>query len=266
MRRMGLGWAAVVTLAVVGLTSGCKLSEKVGLVGMSKHKEVVDRLQNEQAENGRLKMDNEAIGRDAEEQRNRSKQLDVQLQAANLELKKMKDTAASRTSSADAKLSAIQAQLKRLASTEPSKFEWNSSNGSLVVRVQFALGSAELQAGSKPILAEAADVLKGVSTSYVIYIDGHTDDLPVVRPETKGKFGDLWGLGAHRALSVLRALQTQGVSQNRMVARSFADRDPLVHGKTVDARRRNRRVEISVAPAAAAAHLASTTVAPKPPK
>jgi len=93
-----------------------------------------------------------------------------------------------------------------------------------------------------------AEKLKEIPPSYIIYIDGHTDDLPVKNPATVEAHRDLWGLGANRALTVLRALEGMAVNGSQMLPRSFAAYDPIDPAKTPAARRKNRRVEISVEP------------------
>ena len=258
MKLEGLVKAAVALLLIAGLTVGCSPMEKIGYKRMRDYNEVVDGLQNARAEIANLNGDREALGSENSDLRRRTTELSQQLAAANQEkLAMQRDLEQSRANSSrlDTQLAGVQADLKRLTSL--SMFEWNPNNNSLVVRAHFALGSAEIQAADRRSLAKAADAIKKIPASYTIHIDGHTDDLPVKHPKTRADHGDLWGLGAHRALAVLRVLQTHGVDSNRMVARSFADRDPLVPGSTVAARRQNRRVEISIAPTMPTAHLAS---------
>jgi len=249
MKKQGLVWTVAGLLLVATMTSGCMRS--LGYVRTSKHNEALDRLQNMMVENETLRSQNSAFGNENGQLRNQNDELNMQLRnygqrMGSLE-EQLKDAEA-RASASGAELEGIRRKFGILAGNDPANFEL-TAEGALVVRVPFDLGSADVKPAGKTALASAAEVLKSVPPSYLIYIDGHTDDLPVKQPKTKEKFVDNWGLGASRALAVLRTLASQGIPDDQMIARSFGERKPLVSGRTAEARRKNRRVEISVVPA-----------------
>ena len=77
---------------------------------------------------------------------------------------------------------------------------------------------------------------------WVLQVDGHTDRVPIRTP----RFPSNWELSTARAISVAQFLITQGLPPDRVAARGFAEFQPLDPGDTVDAYRRNRRIEIKL--------------------
>ena len=74
---------------------------------------------------------------------------------------------------------------------------------------------------------------------WVLQVDGHTDDVPVA-----GVYRDNWQLSTERALSVVRYLIDQGVPATRLAATGYGEFQPIAKGTSIDARRRNRRIEL----------------------
>ena len=115
----------------------------------------------------------------------------------------------------------------------------------------FAKGSDALNDEGEKAIARLATRLndEANATSDVI-VEGHTDHTPVVRPTTKEKFTDNWGLSGARAAAVVRALEKAGVSPKRLHGAFRGDQSPRVpvseksteNGGSGEAA--NRRVEI----------------------
>ncbi|MFH2001188.1 MAG: OmpA family protein, partial [Planctomycetota bacterium] len=78
-----------------------------------------------------------------------------------------------------------------------------------------------------------------------IRIVGHTDSVPIVKPDTKKKYpyGNVQ-LSTDRALAVFDYLKTKGVDENRMCITGYGPHKPLVENNSTENKRRNRRVEI----------------------
>ena len=74
---------------------------------------------------------------------------------------------------------------------------------------------------------------------WVLQVDGHTDDVPV-----SGVYRDNWQLSTERALSVVRYLIQQGVPAERLAATGYGEFQPIAKGTSIDARSRNRRIEL----------------------
>jgi len=129
-------------------------------------------------------------------------------------------------------------------------------DGGYVYRVKdsvlFGLGSADVSAEGKRVLTEVATDIKSRPHGKV-FVRGHTDDLPIVKPETKAKFphGNI-DLSAERAVSVGALLAASSVPESRIVVMGFGSADPVAPNNSDENRRKNRRVDIFVQDAQAA--------------
>ncbi len=79
--------------------------------------------------------------------------------------------------------------------------------------------------------------------SWVLRVDGHTDNVPV---SGNRRYRDNWELSSARATSVVKFLIENGVPANRLVAAGFGEFQPLDAADTDDARVRNRRIELKL--------------------
>ena len=114
--------------------------------------------------------------------------------------------------------------------------------------VLFQLGSARLSAEGRRQIASIADNVREIAAAipdgidWVLQVDGHTDDQPVIG---SGAFADNWELSQARALSVVRYLsETLGLPPERLSANGFGQYRPLDPSGTPQARARNRRIEL----------------------
>ena len=101
-------------------------------------------------------------------------------------------------------------------------------------------GNAELD----KLAAALLDLDKQIPSdiAWVLRVDGHTD----VRPIASAQFPSNWSLSAARAISVVQYLVTKGVSPQRLVAAGFGEFQPIDEGKTEEAYKRNRRLELKL--------------------
>jgi chemotaxis protein MotB len=82
-----------------------------------------------------------------------------------------------------------------------------------------------------------------------IVVAGHTDDLPILKPETKAKHPSNWYLSAHRALTVLDVMTANGIVSERASIRGFGEFRPVVPNElNRKGNPQNRRVEIYIIP------------------
>jgi chemotaxis protein MotB len=116
--------------------------------------------------------------------------------------------------------------------------------------VLFATGSADLSAAGKQQIARIAGLLKQVaaeipdSIDWVIQVDGHTDDQPLL---PGAKFADNWELSQARALSVVRYMTNSlGIPPYRLSANGFGEFQPVAEGDSPEARAQNRRIELKL--------------------
>lgn len=113
--------------------------------------------------------------------------------------------------------------------------------------VLFESGSDKLTAPGRAVLMRVADALRG--GEHPIRIEGHTDDVPVAKPETMQKFprGNM-ELSVARSLAVWEALVKEGrVAEPRLSVTGFGPHRPRVPNDSERNQWRNRRVEIHVA-------------------
>ena len=110
----------------------------------------------------------------------------------------------------------------------------------------FELGGVELQPDSvKTVKTLAAALAKAPGR---IYVDGHTDNVPVGNPATRRRFQDNLGLSLARAAAVARVLMEADIPAERLVVRGFGSARPIAPNKTREGRAKNRRVEIRLLP------------------
>lgn len=115
----------------------------------------------------------------------------------------------------------------------------------------FKQGSAEVRPEVIPMLKEMAVTLNHKRfESYILEIQGHTDDTPVATPQYPTNFD----LAAARALATLRAMKAQGIGEDRMVVSAYGQYKPRVPNRTPEGnplpvnQSLNRRVSIHVVP------------------
>jgi chemotaxis protein MotB len=114
--------------------------------------------------------------------------------------------------------------------------------------VLFDSGSAKLGREGKNQLARLAQTLRDIGAripseiKWVLRIDGHTDDVPI----STDHFPTNWELSSARAISVVKYLISRNIRPNRLTAAGFGQYQPLVNGKDVASRRRNRRIEMKL--------------------
>lgn len=102
----------------------------------------------------------------------------------------------------------------------------------------FASGKAQIDSRAVPLLDEIAVTLNRYDGA--ILITGHTDNIPIRRPE----FPSNLDLSEARAISVAKILIRTLIDPDRIVVEGMGDLQPLNDNSTKELRSRNRRVEI----------------------
>jgi len=77
-------------------------------------------------------------------------------------------------------------------------------------------------------------------------VSGFTDDRAI--HDDNLHFDDNWQLSAERALTVTRALISEGMPAEQVFAAAFGEEQPIVANTDKDSRAKNRRVEIAPVP------------------
>ncbi len=120
----------------------------------------------------------------------------------------------------------------------------------MVDEVLFDSGEAAVKPAGIAVLKKIGGVLARAERG--IEIQGHTDNVPIKGALTQ-RFPTNWELSAARAINVARLLaKDTGVDPRRLSATAFADNRPRDSNDTPEGRRKNRRIEIVLAPLDAA--------------
>ncbi|MEM0900482.1 MAG: peptidoglycan -binding protein [Pseudomonadota bacterium] len=115
--------------------------------------------------------------------------------------------------------------------------------------VLFPSGGEQINDAGRDEMAKLAEAIIQLEQeipeeiSWVLRVDGHTDNIPL---SSTGRFQDNWELSTERATSVVKFLIEEGVPPTRLVAAGFGEFQPLDPADTVEARARNRRIELKL--------------------
>jgi chemotaxis protein MotB len=143
-------------------------------------------------------------------------------------------------------------QLRDLAAANPDIMEYLPKYGMVKLKsdLTFAKGSDQVATNAKEALAKFVQIMSGTTgMTYNVYVAGHTDDIPILKPETKRMHPDNWYLSVHRAVAVEKELSAGGMTPERIGAMGFGEYHPVAPnaaGKKGNAV--NRRVEIWIVP------------------
>ena len=226
-----------------------------------------------------LKMQNTA-------QERRIKELESQLQTATLELDQAKRQVEALGGKGGIEMNALQqkvaaledeiakkkalidAMQKQLLGATQLPAELSSmledwAKGSDLVSFDAARGIVKFKSdllfekGSDEVAPTAMESVKALckilntdqAKEFDIVIAGHTDDLPILKPETKAKHPSNWYLSAHRAIMVLDVITSNGIVSERASIRGFGEYRPIVPNELdKKGNPQNRRVEIYIIP------------------
>ena len=111
--------------------------------------------------------------------------------------------------------------------------------------VLFNSGSAEIKPAGQKVLALIASTLNNYPNRQV-FIEGHTDDIPMSQNST---YGSNWELSSARAISAVKILQENNqVAPARLKVVGHGEFKPVTSNETEEGRRLNRRIEIKLLP------------------
>lgn len=107
--------------------------------------------------------------------------------------------------------------------------------------ILYASGQASLTPEGEAVIRKVAAQL--ANTPYLIRVIGNTDNVPI-RGKLADRFPTNWHLAAERAVGVVRLLQQEGVTAERVEAVSRGEYYPVADNSTLEGRAANRRTEI----------------------
>lgn len=112
-------------------------------------------------------------------------------------------------------------------------------------RILFDPGRAEIKLSAAETLHKVADVLKARVPQHLVYIEGHTDSDPIRYSGWRSN----WELSTARATEVIHYfVESEGVNPRRLIAAGFGEFHPVALNDTPEGKGKNRRVEIVITP------------------
>ena len=191
----------------------------------------------------------------------RAEALDQQVKAMDKELARVRgdatdwrskyDEAATRTGStasplpAGSNTEAVASKLRKVYGNDVKETPDGNVEVTLPGDVTFEPGSTKLNENGKKNLRKIAGLLNGEFSANLIRIDGHTDNEPLKK--TRDLYGDNRGLGAARALEVVRFMESDlKVDPRRLTSASKGEHEPVAKNDSPAGRAKNRRVEVVV--------------------
>ena len=115
---------------------------------------------------------------------------------------------------------------------------------SLSEKLLFPSGSDKVNKTGTEAIKKLATALANSDSSITIYIEGHTDTVPI----KTARFADNWDLSVCRATSIIRILTSNGVNPDQVIASGRGEYFPVADNTTDDGRQKNRRTEIILSP------------------
>lgn len=140
--------------------------------------------------------------------------------------------------------------LEDFAAQSPDMITFDAARG--VVKFKSDL---LFEPGSDIVATNAVNAVKSLcqimnseqGKQFDILVAGHTDDLPIGKPETRRKHPTNWHLSAHRGVSVLEIMQKSDIDPTRLSVRGFSEYRPVApNAANKKGNAQNRRVEIYI--------------------
>ena len=110
--------------------------------------------------------------------------------------------------------------------------------------VLYPSGSADITSEADAMAAEIAKLLV-TDVPRTIYIEGHTDNVPVYGE----KYPSNWELSSERAINFMKILlENEGLDPRKFSATGYGEYQPVATNDTAEGRAENRRVEVLISP------------------
>lgn len=142
--------------------------------------------------------------------------------------------------------------LRDFAAANPDLVEYDAARGMVKFKsdLTFAPGSVDIKKSAGDALRRFVEILNTpAAAKFHVYIAGHTDDMPIVRAETKREHPTNWYLSVHRAVAVETVMAAAGLAQPRAGVMGFSEYHPVAANPPAHkGNQANRRVEIWIVP------------------
>jgi len=256
MRTVKLSAFFLLCISLV-LLNGCNAELKdLKIQNDTQRKQIADLRSQVETANLQIEQLNRQLADDKEKGGINEAALKQQITAIEEDLKKKNDLIASMQQKLLYGGAALPVELSTMledfAKQQPELVTFDESRG--IVRFKsdllFEKGSDTVTSGAIEAVKSLCSILNSEQgKKFDIIIAGHTDDIPILKPDTKAKHPTNWHLSAHRAISVLDIMGANKIEQKRMSVRGFAEYRPVAPNKPdKGGNPQNRRVEIYIVP------------------
>jgi chemotaxis protein MotB len=146
----------------------------------------------------------------------------------------------------------LSTMLEDFARKQPDLVTYDAARGIVKFRSDLLF-----EKGSDTVAASAAEAVKSLCNilnseqgkNFDIIVAGHTDDIPILKSDTRAKHPTNWHLSVHRAIAVLNIMESSNIVAKRLSARGFSEFRPVAENKpNKGGNPQNRRVEIYIVP------------------
>lgn len=144
----------------------------------------------------------------------------------------------------------VEQALQELATAYPELLSFDAEAGMIrfASDLTFDLGSIEIKPAAAATINTLADILNSTeATSLEVQVVGHTDNVPIGKPETRQQHPTNVHLSVHRAISVRSALTAAGIDPGRIQVAGYGEFRPITINGPKGAPE-NRRVELFLFP------------------
>ncbi|MBN1974837.1 MAG: OmpA family protein [Sedimentisphaerales bacterium] len=140
--------------------------------------------------------------------------------------------------------------LEEFAKANPGMVTYDAQKG--IVKFSsdllFNKGSDEVASSASAAVKSLCGILNArEALDFDIVVAGHTDDIPIQKPDTLKNHPSNWHLSVHRAISVEKIMEANSVDPKRLSVRGFGEYRPVVgNAPNKGGAEQNRRVEIYI--------------------
>ena len=146
----------------------------------------------------------------------------------------------------------LSTMLEEFAKTHGDIVSFDANTGIVKFKsdLLFEKGSATVASTAVAAVKSLCGILNSEEgKKFDIVIAGHTDDIPILKAETKRDHPTNWHLSAHRGVSVLNVMTANKMDPKRLSVRAFGEYRPVEPNKEgKKGNPKNRRVEIYIVP------------------
>lgn len=196
------------------------------------------------------------------------RQLEAATQAGGVEVDALRQKVAALEEDVAKKEALIKAMQEKLMGVSPLPVELSTAledfaRGNDMVEFDAEKGLVKFKSdllfekGSDKVTTTAAESIKTLcgilnsaqATQFDIIVAGHTDDIPIGRPETRAAHPTNRHLSSHRAISVAQVMEGNGIEPKRLSTRGFGEYRPVEeNAPNRGGNPKNRRVEVYIVP------------------